>query len=166
MKIFVLENIDNEMGLQKTPSPTSLFGPKPQLLWVWSQHHALPRLLTRHLAPVSIMLFGSCHLILFVSSTNYFQIVRHHAMPRLVRHGGGFRPTHLQGPSPPPTEGEADLHKGVQWICVRVFYRDDGWTQFWIFLLQAVLWFVMPTPRMDAMLQQQAKYVKRDFLEA
>ena len=31
---------------------------------------------TRHLAPVSVMLFGSCHLIPFVSSTNYFQIVR------------------------------------------------------------------------------------------
>ena len=34
-------------------------------------------------------------------------------MPRLVRHGGGFRPAHLQGPTPPPAEGEADLHKGV-----------------------------------------------------
>jgi len=31
---------------------------------------------TRHLVPVSVMLFGSCHLILFVRSTNYFQIVR------------------------------------------------------------------------------------------
>ena len=33
---------------------------------------------TRHLAPVSVMLFGSCYLLrlLFVSSTNYFQIVR------------------------------------------------------------------------------------------
>ena len=33
---------------------------------------------TRHLASVSVMLFRSCHLILmlFVSSTNYFQIVR------------------------------------------------------------------------------------------
>ena len=30
---------------------------------------------TRHLASVSVMFFGSCHLILFVSSTNYFQIV-------------------------------------------------------------------------------------------
>ena len=30
----------------------------------------------RHLALVSVMIFGSCHLILFVSSTNYFQIVR------------------------------------------------------------------------------------------
>ena len=40
-------------------------------------------------------------------------------MPRLVRHRGGFRPAHLQGPTPPPAEGEADLHKGVQWICLR-----------------------------------------------
>ena len=40
-------------------------------------------------------------------------------MPRLVRHGGGFRPAHLQGPTPPPAEGEADLHKGVQWISLR-----------------------------------------------
>ena len=31
---------------------------------------------TRHLASVSDMIFGSCHLILFVSFTNYFQIVR------------------------------------------------------------------------------------------
>ena len=30
----------------------------------------------RHLVPVSVMIFESCHLILFVSSTNYFQIVR------------------------------------------------------------------------------------------
>ena len=33
---------------------------------------------TRHTAPVAVMLFGSCHLILFVNSTNYFQIVRWH----------------------------------------------------------------------------------------
>ena len=45
-------------------------------------------------------------------------------MPRLVRHGGGFRPAHLQGPTPPPAEGEADLHKGFQWICLRVLYRE------------------------------------------
>ena len=31
---------------------------------------------TRYLAPVSVLVFGSCHLILFVRSTNYFQIVR------------------------------------------------------------------------------------------
>ena len=32
--------------------------------------------MTRHLVSGSVMIFGSCHLILFVSSTNYFQIVR------------------------------------------------------------------------------------------
>ena len=33
---------------------------------------------TRHLAPVSVLLFGSCHLVLplFVSSTSFIQIVR------------------------------------------------------------------------------------------
>merc|ERR1712156_429208 len=30
----------------------------------------------RHLVSVSVLLFGSCHLILFVSSTNSIQIVR------------------------------------------------------------------------------------------
>ena len=32
--------------------------------------------MTRHLAPVLVMLFGSCQLILFVSKTNYFQILK------------------------------------------------------------------------------------------
>ena len=31
---------------------------------------------TRHLVSLSVLLFGSCHLILFVSSTNSIQIVR------------------------------------------------------------------------------------------
>ena len=31
---------------------------------------------TKHLASVSVMIFWSCLLVLFVSSTNYFQIVR------------------------------------------------------------------------------------------
>ena len=31
---------------------------------------------TRHLAPVSVLVIGSFHMILFVSSGNYFQIVR------------------------------------------------------------------------------------------
>ena len=33
-------------------------------------------MLTRHLGSVSVLLFGSCHLILFVSTTNFIQIVR------------------------------------------------------------------------------------------
>ena len=32
--------------------------------------------LTRYLISVSVMIFGSCHLILFVSSTNYFRTVK------------------------------------------------------------------------------------------
>ena len=37
---------------------------------------------TRHLISVSVLVFGSCHLILFVRSTNYFQIVRRQCCKR------------------------------------------------------------------------------------
>ena len=48
---------------------------------------------TRHLAPISVMLFGSWYLLrlLFVSSTNYFQIVRRQCCPWLFN-------AHLFGP--------------------------------------------------------------------
>merc|ERR1712156_300639 len=35
----------------------------------------------RHIVSVSVLLFGSCHLILFVSSTNSIQIVRRQCCP-------------------------------------------------------------------------------------
>ena len=40
---------------------------------------------TRHLAPVSVMLFGSCNLLLFVSSTSYFEIVRRQCCLKLIQ---------------------------------------------------------------------------------
>ena len=43
-------------------------------LFVW--WHQRGSDLTSHLVSVSVLLFGSCHLILFVSSTNSIQIVR------------------------------------------------------------------------------------------
>ena len=45
-----------------------------QVVYFLSQSQELVK--TRHLASVSGMLFGCCHLILFVSSTKYFQTVR------------------------------------------------------------------------------------------
>ena len=41
--------------------------------------------LTRHLVSGSVMIFGSCHLILFASSTNYFQIVRQQCCLNRIR---------------------------------------------------------------------------------
>ena len=46
---------------------------KPVLSYSLVQHRCW---IDKASPPVSVMLFGSCHLILFVSSTNYFQMVR------------------------------------------------------------------------------------------
>ena len=53
------------------------FAPKAQVdFFPFHFFSFLSQYQTRHLASLSVLLFGSCHLILFVSSTNSIQILR------------------------------------------------------------------------------------------
>ena len=56
----------------------------------------------------------------------------------------------MDNPGWSDTEGNSDAHAFRD---ILRHLQGNG-----ISLVRAVLWFVMPTPRMDAMLQQQAKY--------
>ena len=47
---------------------------------------------------VSVMIFGSRHLILFIGSTNYFQIVRRQCCPPFISKGGQVDSMHKSSP--------------------------------------------------------------------
>jgi GTPase Era involved in 16S rRNA processing len=66
-----------------------------------------------------------------------------------LRHGSAA-PRWVDNPGWSDTEGNSDANAFKDSLR---HLQDNG-----LSLVKAVLWFVMPTPRMDAMLQQQAEY--------
>ena len=77
-------------------------------------------------APVSILLFGSCHLILFASSTNYLQIVRQQCCLNRIRNT--ILLAIVLEISQPEDEQDVEQTKRAQEL-VEERHRKPGWRE-------------------------------------